>query len=119
MKIKTRWDAVNYLEKIENELDEVCDNNCEKCPFDVDGTCIVSSDGCVDIYSALKLMKKKALEEEPPQKSKQKISIEVSQNFSKETSFTVKNDFIDICDGCPMSKYEVFCGPCKERMKDL
>lgn len=33
MKIKTRWDAVNYLEKIENELDEVCNNNCEKCPF--------------------------------------------------------------------------------------
>ena len=45
MKIKTRWDAVNYLEKIENELDEICDNNCVKCPFDVDGICMVSEDG--------------------------------------------------------------------------
>ena len=50
MKIKTRWDAVNYLEKIEKELDEVCDNNCEKYLFDVDGTCMVSEYGYIDIY---------------------------------------------------------------------
>lgn len=114
MKIKTRWDAVNYLEKIENELDEVCDNNCEKCPFDVDGTCIVSSDGYVDIYGALKLIKKKALEEEPIEESFENISFTIKNKFSKETCFTVKNNFEDYCDGCPMAKYEIFCKPCKE-----
>ena len=108
MKIKTRWDAVKYLEKIENELDEVCDNNCEKCPFDVDGTCIVSEDGYADIYGALKLIKKKALEEEPIEESFENIFFIVKNKFSKETYFTVKNDFEDCYDGYLMTKYEIF-----------
>ena len=109
MKINTVQDAIDYLKNLSKELDEVCSNfHCgNDCPFMVDDECTLSDRGYIDVDGAIEAVKRNL----------KNISFTAKKDFSKEIYITVKNDFKDYCNRCPMAKYEIFCKPCKENKR--